>query len=320
MQLPVVDVQPLREADPRAARHVATSLTEACEAHGFFLVEGHGVDMEAVRQLEQLAREFFALEDEEKQRIAMERGGRAWRGWFPYQGELTSGRPDGKEGIYFGTELPPDDRPMHGPNLFPERPAELRSAVLAHLEAMEDLGRLLVGGLDLALGVGGRLVRLVGDPLCLFRIFRYLPAETKGVPGAEGGDDEPQWGVGEHSDYGLLTILHQDETGGLEVQGPRGWTEVPPRPGAFVCNIGDMLERATNGRFRSTLHRVRRPEAERISMPYFFDPGWDAEVEPLVDGPGGGTDRWDGTDPHLFGGPYGDYVWQKVGKVFPGLG
>jgi len=316
VRLPVVDVEPLREADPRGAAQVAAALTAACEEHGFFLVEGHGVDMDAVHHLEELAREFFALGEEEKARIAMARGGRAWRGWFPVRGELTSGRPDAKEGLYFGSELPPDDRPMHGPNLFPERPAELRSAVLDHLDAMEDLGRALVGGLDLALGVGGRLVQLVGDPLCLFRIFRYPPVDGP----VDEADVEPEWGVGEHSDYGLLTILHQDRSGGLEVRTARGWREVPPRPGAFVCNIGDMLERATNGRFRSTLHRVRRPAHERISMPYFFDPGWDAVVEPLVEGPGAAPERWDGTDPHLFGGPYGDYVWQKVGKVFPALG
>jgi polar amino acid transport system ATP-binding protein len=94
---------------------------------------------------------------------------------------------------------------------------------------------------------------------------------------------------------------------------------VTPVPDTFVCNLGDMLEKLTGGQYRSTPHRVRRPTSDRISMPYFFDPGWDARVEPLRDGPGADPERWDRADPHLFEGTYGDYVWSKVGKVFPGL-
>src|SRR5688500_3439236 len=113
---------------------------------GFFYVVGHGVDLDLQQRLEDESRAFFELPDVEKARIAMAHGGRAWRGWFPVGGELTSGRPDHKEGIYFGSELPPDDPrvavrrlPLHGPNLFPSRPAGLRDAVLEYLEAMQGL-------------------------------------------------------------------------------------------------------------------------------------------------------------------------------------
>lgn len=294
---------------------VAAAIDRACRTRGFFLVTGHGVPAELVDALDSAARAFFALDDAVKEPTAMRHGGRAWRGWFPLGGELTSGRPDRKEGLYFGAELPPDERPMHGPNLFPSEPTELRDLVLRYLDELTALGHRLVGLLDVGLGAGGRLAHLVADPLVLFRIFGYPPALA---------DADEEWGVGEHTDYGLLTILHQDDAGGLEVRAGDGWIEVPPVPGSFVCNIGDMLDKATGGAYRSTPHRVRnRSGSYRVSMPFFFDPGWDARVERLVDvdaGERGGHDRWDGADPHLFDGPYGDYVWGKVGKVFPDLG
>lgn len=307
MALPVIDIDPLTHQDQEGQERVARLLDAACRDHGFFVVTGHGVDLDALARLEALARAFFALPEPEKAQIAMRLGGRAWRGWFPVGGELTYGVPDGKEGIYFGAERPSDERPMHGPNLFPARPEGLRDAVLAHLDTMSVLGTRLVAALDRGLGADGRLSSLVEDPLPLFRIFHYPPGAG-------------EWGVAEHTDYGLLTILHQDEIGGLQVRGRDGWIDVPPVPGALVCNIGDMLEKATGGVYRSTPHRVRSPlDADRVSMPYFFDPGWDTKVERLGDGPGADPHRWDHADPHLFEGTYGDYVWSKVAKVFPDL-
>ena len=126
----------------------------------------------------------------------------------------------------------------------------------------------------LGLGLDGEWfhANLTADPLVLFRIFRYPP---------EAGVVEPNWGVAEHTDYGLLTILGQDDHGGLEVHAPTGWIDAPPIPGTFVCNLGDMLERMTGGRYRSTPHRVRnRSGADRLSFPFFFDPGWDARGAP----------------------------------------
>ena len=107
---------------------------------------------------------------------------------------------------------------------------------------------------------------LTASPTVLFRIFRYPPA----------GAGSARWSVGEHTDYGLLTILAQDATGGLEVRGRAGWVAAPPIPDAFVVNLGDMLERMTAGRYRSTPHRVRNTSGrDRISFPLFLDPAWD---------------------------------------------
>lgn len=312
-----VDVVDLRRGDDDCA----AAIDRACRQDGFFVVVGHGVSAALADRLDAAAREFFALPDDEKAAIAMRHGGAAWRGWFPVGGELTSGRPDRKEGIYFGQELPAaDERPMHGPNLFPERPAGLKDLVLDYLDAVTAVGQRVVALMDRALGVDGRLAGLVDEPLVLFRIFGYPPLAVPAAPDDGGSGDE--FSVGEHTDYGLLTLLRQDDAGGLEVRGPDGWRSVAPVADSFVCNIGDMLEKATGGRYRSTPHRVRnRSGRYRVSMPLFLDPGWDARVQPLVraGGPTVAGERWDGADPHLFDGRYGDYVWDKVGKVFPDL-
>jgi isopenicillin N synthase-like dioxygenase len=328
--LPVIDVSSL-PGGGAARDRVARQLDAACRQVGFFYIVGHGVGDGPQRRLEALAREFFGLPDAEKAGIGMAGGGRAWRGWFPVGGELTSGMPDRKEGIYFGTELGPEHPrvaagvPLHGPNLFPPRPAGLRDAVLAYMAAMTDLGHLLSAAVARALGLADDwfATHLTADPTVLFRIFHYPPGTAAGA--GEGPGVEQGWGVAEHTDYGLLTILRQDDTGGLEVRTPTGWTAAPPVPGSFVCNLGDMLERMTGGLYRSTPHRVRNTgRSGRVSFAYFFDPSWDAEVRPLpVDRPPApppSEPRWDGANVHELGGTYGDYLMAKVAKVFPDLG
>jgi isopenicillin N synthase-like dioxygenase len=253
----------------------------------------------------------------------MAHGGRAWRGWFPVGGELTSGRPDHKEGLYFGAELSADDprvvagTPLHGANQFPEEPVALRGAVLAWIDAMTRLGHALARGVAIGLGLAPDWFdeHLTADPTVLFRIFRYPPRPS----GDEG------WGVAEHTDYGLLTILAHDGTPGLQVRSGGGWIDVPAIDGTFVVNLGDMLERMTGGRYLSTPHRVRHRAGgrDRLSFPFFFDPGWEAEILPVPEaalaGPPRTTDRWDGASVHEWSGTYGDYLTAKVAKVFPAL-
>ncbi|HIF07381.1 MAG TPA: isopenicillin N synthase family oxygenase, partial [Gemmatimonadetes bacterium] len=133
------------------------------------------------------------------------------------------------------------------------------------------------------------------------------------------------WGVGEHTDYGLLTIVRQDDQGGLQVKSESAWMEAPPIPNSFVCNIGDMLDRMSGGLYRSTPHRVEKQrDRGRLSFPFFFDPGFDARIEaidlsrvpPAVDDR---EERWDHASVHEFEGTYGDYILGKVSKVFPEL-
>jgi isopenicillin N synthase-like dioxygenase len=302
----------------------AGRIGEACREHGFFYAIRHGVDEDLQGRLERLSREFFAQELGAKLKIRMALGGRAWRGYFPVGGELTSGRPDRKEGLYFGAELGDDHplvkagAPLHGPNLFPPDMPAFRETVLEYLSALTRLGHRLMAGVSLSLGLDESYFadRYTADPLILFRIFNYPPAQSS-------RDEAEAWGVGEHTDYGLLTILKQDDVGGLEIKTAGGWVDAPPVDGAFVCNIGDMLERLTAGLYRSTPHRVRNlSRRDRLSFPFFFDPNFNAEVKPLAlprtagDAPG---ERWDGASVHDFQGTYGEYLLNKVSKVFPEL-
>lgn len=316
--LPIIDLGRDFEAVPG-------TLDRACCEFGFFYVTGHGIDPELVASLAGLARAFFAQPLERKLRIAMARGGPAWRGYFPVGGELTSGRPDRKQGVYFGTELGPEDPrvraglPLHGPNLFPELPG-FRERVLEYMDAVTAVGQRLLSGIAAGLGLSHQyfLEHYTRDPTVLFRIFSYPP-----------GGDNGELGVGEHTDYGFLTLLWQDETGGLEVWHQDGWLQVPPVPGSLVCNVGDMLERLTGGRYVSALHRARNAsQQDRISMPLFLDPRFDAVLEPVVTDSSPASTcsnvqraraRWDGLDLTTLQGTYGDYLMTKVGKVFPDL-
>ncbi len=319
IDVPTVDLARCDDpGDLEGLTAVARDVDRACRDVGFFSVVGHGVDPALPTRLAALAREFFARPVAEKDTVAMRQGGTAWRGWFPLHGELTSGTPDHKEGYYFGRELGPADArvrdrlPLHGPNLFPHEPAALGPTVLAYLDALEALGHRLTRVVAVALGLAPDELdaRWFRDPVILLRLFRYPPA----APGA------PERGVGEHTDYGFLTLLWQDQSGGLEVRTDDGWQEVLPRADAFVCNIGDMLERLTGGRYRSTAHRVRSPrDGDRIAIPFFFDPDWDARVDTLHAAAGAPAARWDDLDPHAFSGTYGEYLLTKVGRVFPDL-
>ncbi|HEY8571425.1 isopenicillin N synthase family dioxygenase [Phenylobacterium sp.] len=317
--LPIIDIAPLVGHGDHV--RVAEEIAAACEAHGFFYAVGHGVAPDVLQALEEESRRFFALPLERKMAIAMSRGGRAWRGYFPIGGELTSGRPDLKEGLYLGTELSPDHPrvragvPMHGANLWPEEVPGLKAAATAYMEGATRAAAALMQGVSLSLGLDADWFSrtYTAEPTVLFRIFHY-PA---------GGSQE-HWGVGEHTDYGLLTLLAQDRYGGLQVRTPSGWIEAPPIEDALVCNIGDMLERLTGGRFKSTPHRVRNVSGhDRLSFPLFFDPDFEARLQPLPVAAdrieADKSERWDRASVHEFEGTYGDYLLAKVGKVFPQL-
>ena len=328
MMLPVIDIGPLTSRRDAAARNaVAKSIASACRDPGFFYVRGHGVADDLIARVDAAARRFFALPVEAKQAIAMTRGGRAWRGWFPLEGELTSGVADRKEGLYLGEELEPEHPrvragwPLHGANLWPREVPELRPAVDAYMHATSAAAHALMQGIALALGLDADYFArtYTAHPTVLFRIFRYPPQPPS---------DDAGWGVGEHTDYGLLTLLAQDSCGGLQVKTPGGWIDAPPLPGTLVCNIGDMLDRLTGGWFQSTPHRVRNTSGgERLSFPLFFDPDFAARIEPLpahaaIDArliEADRAQRWDGASVHDFAGTYGDYLLGKVSRVFPQL-
>jgi isopenicillin N synthase-like dioxygenase len=307
--LPIVDLQ---------AATAAAEIDQACRQFGFFAIRNHGVDDTLRRAVLQVSIDFFGRDDSDKQEVAMARASAAWRGWFPLGAELTSGVADLKEGYYFGRELPPDPRPMHGPNIWPAEPPELRSVVTEWMDAMEPLAQHVLSLMAEGLGLEPQFFRndLTADPTPLFRIFRYPPHPP------ELAD---RWGVAEHSDYGLLTLLAHDGTPGLQVKVGDSWLDAPHDPELIICNLGDMLDRLTAGRYRSTPHRARNDAThDRYSLPFFLDPGWDAVIEAidLDDGwvaPADADRRWARANLRDLAGTYGDWLTAKVSKVFPDL-
>ena len=207
---------------------------------------------------------------------------------------------------------------MHGRNIWPERPATLQPLVTAWMAGMELLAQELLAQMAVGLGRPADffVTGLTAQPTPLFRIFRY-PPHPQG--------DTATWGVGEHTDYGLLTLLATDGTPGLEVKSHGEWIPAPADADLVICNLGDMLDRLTGGRYRSNPHRVRNHAGnDRYSLPFFFDPGWDAVVEPLEfdddwQVPADAQERWDRANLHAISGTYGEWLGAKVAKVFPDL-
>ena len=309
MQVPIIDI---------GASDAPQAIDRACRTTGFFALAGHGIPTSLRTELLAAARSLFALSPERKRAVALAHGGTAWRGWFALGDELTSGVPDLKEGFYVGRELASSPLALHGPNIWPPEVPELQSTVTAWMEAMEELGQRTLAAMATGLGLDEHWFRsgITADPTVLFRIFRYPPHP-------DGAAD--RWGVGEHSDYGLLTLLAHDGTPGLEVNVRGTWVDVVPDPALIVCNLGDMLDRLTLGRYRSTAHRVRNAAGhDRISLPFFLDPSWDAVVEPLPlddgwEAPSERSQRWDRADLTTIDGPYGEWLLAKVRQVFPQL-
>ena len=321
-ELALIDMGPLLEGTEQAG-NVAVRIDTACRELGFFRITGHGIDPTLLARMDTAARRFFDEPEAAKQQVAMPLAGSAWRGWFPVRGEVTSGVPDRKEGLYVGVEHLQDHArvlngtPLHGANLFP--PGELGPAITAWLDALTPVAAALMRGIAVGLGLPPDWFErnVTADPTVLFRVFHY--------PALDDNAEAPEWGVGEHTDYGLLTLLAQDTSGGLQVQTPNGtWIDVPAEPGVIVCNIGDMLDKLTEGRYRSTPHRVRNLSGHsRLSFPLFYDPSWDATVTalPLDDSPPAddASRRWDCSSVRAWTGTYGEYLSEKVAKVFPDL-
>ena len=207
VNIPIIDISSLKMAIMYRDKNneIVRQIRTACTETGFFYISNHGVPANLIKYLEKLSRDFFGLSKDVKREISMDKGGHAWRGYFSVGEEVTSGIPDQKEGIYFGTQGDPkDDRPLHGANLYPND--SMKEAVEAYMQYMKQLGELIMKAIVLSLGLDYSFVDInFQDPTELFRIFSYPPHDPI------YGDDS--LAVGTHSDYGFITILWQDNSG-----------------------------------------------------------------------------------------------------------
>jgi len=236
------------------------------------------------------ARAFFQLSPAEKARIDY-RQSPHFRGYMWLGAENTRGCRDEREQIEFGREevasntpLEPLYQRLRGPNQWPERPLELCITFSTWLEEMEKLARALTRALAAALGLEPHsLDALFGAaPHVQAKLVHYPSVE----PRIEEQDAGSNLGVGAHSDSGFLTLLLQDEVGGLEVLSSSGlWVPAEPLPASLVCNLGELVQLLSGGRYLSTVHRVQRPPHSglgRVSAPFFWNPALEAQIEPLV--------------------------------------
>lgn len=279
--LPVLDLSQL-DRGPDAAARFRDDLRAATRDVGFFYLTGTGVSAGLEQRLHRAARAFFALPETEKLAIENVKSPH-FRGYTRVGGERTGGRVDWREQIDIGPEREavtggPGYQRLIGPNLWPSAQPELREVVSEWHAALSDVSRRLLRAWAQSLGAdAGYFDDHFGEPSTLIKITRY--------PGTD--EPEPQQGVGAHKDSGVLTLLWVEPgAGGLQVEQDGAWVDAPPVPGAFVVNIGELLEYATGGYLRATNHRVLSPRAphDRISIPFFFNPALDRTL-PLIDLP-----------------------------------
>jgi isopenicillin N synthase-like dioxygenase len=290
-EIPVIDIAGLMAGDPAASLAAGRAMRAASERIGFFYVAGHGLPPALAEAAFAEAAAFFALPAETKRAIAVDARHRGWIGTGGAK-MYAGARPDLKESFVYGVDLPPDDpdvaagTPLMGPNQWPAGRPAMRAAVYPYFEAVVQVGHALLLGLALSLDrPAAFFVPHYARPLARGSLIWYPPQ-----PPDLG---ETQFGVAPHTDYGGLTLLQQDATGGLQVlASDGGWVTAHPIPDTFVVNIGDLMHRWTNGRFRSNPHRVVNTAGHaRQSAAVFFDPGFHAVIDPrdLLDDPARAT-------------------------------
>jgi isopenicillin N synthase-like dioxygenase len=300
--VPVVDIAPFLSGRPAGKRAVARQIAQACTDIGFFTIVGHGVPADLVSEMLDVTKAFFDLPLEEKLRVRQPRPDQS-RGYLGLGGENVSysrgdqSTTDLKEVFAIGRVDVPDTEyfrrpaayPSFAPNLWPERPPQFRPVWTAYYRTLDHVAlsvmRMLAMALDLPEDHFWPFIDKHVSPL---RANHYPEQTTPPGPG--------QLRAGAHTDYGDLTVLLPENVpGGLQVLNRlEAWVDVEAPAGAFVCNLGDLMQRWTNDRWRSTMHRVVNPARHqsagnrRVSLAFFHQPNYDAGIEclPTCTGPG----------------------------------
>lgn len=318
--IPTIDIADLlADPGPSPRDRVAAEIHDACTTVGFFYLTGHGVDPGLVADAFEANRRFHARPEAEKLALKQNR----WhRGYQPFAASTlksqarfaAAAHPNQMESIFIRHEVAPDHpdyqrRPLQGPNLWPDDPWFVE-VVRRYDDATRDLGLALLPAFSVAVGEAPDFfTRRFDPPSTALRLIHYPP--TPATP--PNLADAELFGINPHTDYGFLTILAQDDVGGLQVRRVDGsWIDAPYRPDSFILNIGDGLARWTNNAFNSTPHRVinRSAGRDRYSIGMFFDPNLDTVIETLprfADGGAGGY-------PPI---RYGDYFAMRLDANFP---
>jgi isopenicillin N synthase-like dioxygenase len=275
-KIPVIDIATLRSDDPIKRMLCARRIGRVCREVGFFYIVGHGVDRTLVAQTFAAAAAFFALPTEVKMCVGDR--SRRYCGYLPLGGDMTNpaAGPDRRELFGISLDTPATDfrvragKPSRERNQWLAAPPGFRSILTAYYKSLCELGTLISRGFSLALDLPENyFARRLRRPTANLRIIHY-PTNGQVATQAAG----PNLGCGAHTDNGYLTILAQDNEGGLQVRNPAGrWIDALPIEGSFVCNIGDTLARWTDNMMRPTPHRViHRSLNSRYSISFIFHP------------------------------------------------
>lgn len=302
--IPVIDITPLRDGSDRES--VARALLDASQNLGFIYVSGHGIPQQVTDSAREQAYRFFHSPEQLKAGCTISARHRGWlaRGGARMQDDAEA---DLKESFLWGYQdasgATPTDHALRGPNRWPGFVPGLEASALAYFEHADRVARHLLSGFALGLGLAPDFfLRQCSLPLSRAS-FVYYPARQAG--------QRQRFGVGPHTDFGVLTVLCQDDVGGLQVESLDGdWIDAPPIDGTLVVNVGDLLERWTDGAFRSTPHRVvNRSGRERLSLVLAFDPDPTTMIDAReIYGPG-----------HRSGQPpisCGDYLVWRFARAF----
>lgn len=307
--IPVVDIAPLLRGE--GVDEVAAQINRAAREVGFFYISGHGIAAEFMDQAFGVARDFFALPEDRKATVAVDTTQRGWMatGMSRLAGSKTH---DLKEVFFWGTELAADDpdvvagKPLVAVNRWPREVfPRLERELLPYYDALCVVARRVLSAIAVSLDQDAAFFEArYAKPLARGQLVYYPPSTPE-------DETAERFGVAPHTDFGVLTFLLQDQSGGLQVRVKSGdWIEAPPIPGTLVCNIGDLLERWSNDRFTSTLHRViNRSGRARHSIPVFFDPNSEAVVDPCDLGVSEADRRYDPISA-------GDYIMGRNRKSF----
>lgn len=284
-EIPVIDVAALTTGEANAMARLADEFATAYGATGFGYIVNHGIDPGLTQSVFDASARFHALPDAAKLAVELNR---LHRGFIPINTSTDVNsklaevkRPNQSESFMMMREDGPDAPEvlagayLAGPNKWPDLEG-FRETVTGYHDALCGLGRKLMAVAARSLGADpAEVMPAFERPTTWLRLLHYPPTPPS--------SPEDLYGSAPHTDFGCLTILAQDDVGGLQVQTPAGqWIDAPVIPGAFVVNVGDMLHRLSNGRLLSTPHRViNRSGRERFSCPFFFDPNVATVIEPL---------------------------------------
>ena len=275
IQIPIVDITALRLGS--GSKKVGDLLHKASQEFGFIYIIGHGIPFELIEKTRQVFLEFFQRPDHEKSIITVSKNHRGWLG--PNSAVMDEDAlPDLKESFVWGCEFEseeiPNDHPLRGINYWPPFLPEMRTYAMDYFAKAQEVAHHLMRGFALGLNLEEHFfLRCTSKPLSRASSV-YYPTQIKEV-------DEERFGVGPHTDFGVLTVLCQDGVGGLQVKNLKGeWIAAPPIEGSLIVNVGDLLSRWTDGAYRSTPHRViNTSNRERLSLVLAFDP----DPETLID-------------------------------------